>query len=655
MSRFQLLLAGAIVLCAPFGEGGRAPLSLLLLQTLAILFILVAGLRAARPALPGTAQLGTRTVAIAISAGLGLACMSASRAAYPLAAGLGVTDLLAAGGLFLAALAVRVRAGDPILLRNVLVASTSIQSLLAMVRYAKGGVAAAGSEFLNPNHLAAFLNLGLLACVAAAEDRAATPGRRGRILWAAAGALHLMAVLLLASRGAFLGLAAAGAVWIAARWSAWPTRRRAAVTAGTLALVLLGAALVTLRFARDHDPFRYHRLAIWSASLEMVRDSPWIGHGPGMFPHVSSRYNFPVDQGPVRYGRTFTGAHSALLTLAAEDGVLFAACALVAGVLAVVLLARQARRGDPGAVALGGALGIFALLAQGLVEDLQTRPALVLVPALLAGILLGSRRRVAVDEAAPGGRANPRRPRPAATTAAAALLAAAVFLGVALLPYLADHEASAARVSGRAGLPRMERAARLNPWHPEYHHDLAMAAINSDTPAADRYAEASLQLREAARLKPSDYRFPLLRARLEDRIGGPVIGDRSAPVRATALYEEAARLSPLDPRPLLELAAHLASQGRFDDAVRATTRALEIEPNFLRARILQVWILKRLGRAPEAERAVRSLRDTIKVLAEYTPDSTYARDLVADAPGEREQFLASPQPVPSPPGHPGTG
>ncbi len=653
MNRFVLLLACAIVLVAPFGEGGRTPLSLLLLQTLVILFVVSAGLRPARPPLPGTGGSGTRTISILVMVALGLACLSASRAAYPLAAGLGLIDLLAAGGLFLAALTVRAQAGDCIVLRNCLVASTSFQSLLAIVRYAQGGVAAAGSEFLNRNHLAAFLNLGLLVCLAAAEDRAATPGRRGWIPWVLAGGGHLVAILLLASRGAMLGLAVAGACGIAMRWKSWTDRRRVAVAAGGLAILLLGVALLTLRFARDHDPFQYHRLAIWRASLGMVRDNPWMGQGPGMFPHVSPRYNFPADQGPVRYGRTFAGAHSAPLTLAGEDGAPFAACALASGVLMVALLLRRSRRGDPGAAALGGGLGILALLAHGLVEDLQTRPALVLVTALLAGVVL-ARRPAALDDAVPGEMAGPVRLRPA-TRASLIALASVVLLGGVFLPYLADHEAATARASGAAGLARMERAARLNPLHPEYHHDLAMAALNSSAPATQRYAEASLHLREAARLDPIDYRFPLLMARLEDRIGGPQLGDASAAGRGTALYEEAARLAPLDPRPLLELAAHLVSLDRFEEAVECVTRAVEIEPNFLRARILQASILKRLGRAREAERAIRALQDTLRALADYTPDSSYARDLVADAPAERESILSSPQPLPAAPGQRGTG
>jgi O-antigen ligase len=640
-------LAALIIVLAPFREGGREALGLLLLHTLALLFVLLSFLRAAS-APRGAGAWGAlppgpaRAVAGLGAATLLLAAISALRAGYPLAACLGLLDLAAGAGVFVAALAARPSAGDLGLMGSAAVLSTSLQAALALLRFAGGGgTKAAGAGFLNPNHLAAFLNLGLLLSVAAA-DRAWDDGDRRRArLWAGAAALHLAAVALLASRGALLGLGAALSIFVALRFRTWSRARRAAALAA-LALALLAAGgLVARRFGRWQDPLRYQRLAIWKAAGGMLAERPLLGHGPGMFRHLSAAYNVPLDRGPIRFERRFASAHSAPLTLAVEDGAPAAACLLAAAALAAFLLLRARGSGPPG-LARGLGLALAALLAHAAVEDLQERPALVLVPALLAGAILGAagtdpRRAAATDPGGPGPERRVGGVRSAAL-ASAITVASVAFAGAVLLPYLADHEARAARRQDARGLRRMERAARLNPLHPEYRHDLAMATLNSGPPTAERYAEAALHLVAARRLKPIDPRFPLLLARLEAGIGEALFSDASAGGRAAALYAEAAALAPLDPRPLLEMAGHLARLQNHQEALEAAGAALKLEPNFVRARILEASILAGLGRAEEARAAFGRLLATEQALRGFIPESGYAADLVRGAPEERQSL-----------------
>jgi tetratricopeptide (TPR) repeat protein len=217
---------------------------------------------------------------------------------------------------------------------------------------------------------------------------------------------------------------------------------------------------------------------------------------------------------------------------------------------------------------------------------------------------------------------------------AAAVLAAWSGAAVAL-PYIAWREATAARSGGREALPSMRRAARLDPWNAEYHHDLAMACLNSGPPDVGRYLAAAAELDEARRLEPREPRFALLRARLEARAGRVVFADPSADGRAAAGYAEAARLAATDPRPRLEQAGHLADIGRSGEALEATEAALAIEPHYRRARLLHVEILLRLGRQEEARAAWRRLLASDRAIAGYVPDSGYAAEIVADAPARR--------------------
>ena len=651
--RILTALTTAIVLLAPFREGGREPAGLLVLHTLAILYVLCAFAAGSRPswlpAAPGPDALGP-TVTLG-SAALLAACGSALRAAYPLAAGLGAWDLLVPFALFIAAAACPgAGRGHLTWLRAAVVGSTSTQALLALFRYADGGAAAAGRSFLNRNHLAAFLNLGFFLCLTAAEAPAAR--RRARLLWGAAASLNLVALSLLESRGAFLALITVILVYGALRFSAWTPRVRLGASLFVLMCGLIAFVALGERFARADDPYSYHRLSIWKASWRMIAERPLLGHGPGMFPHVSPSHNFPTGAGPVFYGRVFAGAHCAYLTLAAEIGLPGLLCLASAGFGLVALFLRRFDDRELGAALAGSGLGLLALMVQGGVEDLQERPALTLVPALLAGAALAAirnRHRGAMTTADPAVAREPAvRPEGPAvspgrnrwTLAVAGTAAVYLILAAVLLPYLAYHEARMALRLGRAGLPRMRHAAALNPLQPEYRHDLAMAILNSGPLTPDGFAEAEGDLLEAHRLKPIDYRFPLLLARLKARFARGLFDDRTAMGSAAELYGEAVRSAPLNPLPRLELAGQLVELERREEALAVVREALRLEPNFLRARILEATVLLDLGRKEEARASLRSAEATLAALAAYTPDSGYAREITLDARIERDRLAA---------------
>ncbi len=186
----------------------------------------------------------------------------------------------------------------------------------------------------------------------------------------------------------------------------------------------------------------------------------------------------------------------------------------------------------------------------------------------------------------------------------------------------------------------MRRAADLVPFQPEYHHDLAMAILNSGPLSAETFAEVESELLEAEGLKPVDYRFPLLLARVEARFAPPLFEDRTAKGRALERYHRAARLAPLDPRPRLELAAHLVDLGQRPEALQVVREGLRLEPGFVRARILEASILLDLGRNEEARSSMEGLRSTLAALSDYAPQSGYEREITADARPERERLEA---------------
>ena len=652
MSRIARILAVLLLIAAPFGEGGRAPLSLVCLHTLALGLALVAAWRClvmegGRPAGPGSGLLLLPGAAFAWS------CLAATQAVYPYAAWLGILDRSAAVAALFAAVILLGNAADLVLIRNTVVASTAVQSVVALAFATNGGPAEAARIFVNRNHLAAYLNIGLLLCVAATEEALRGGPRRRVLAFGGLVALHLAALLPLQSRGALLGLALALALMIALRWSRWPAAARVSVATAALLALLAGGLLIQRRFEANADPDRYRRLDIWRATTDMIGSRPLLGFGPGSFPHEAPRHNFARRIDPVRYGRQFSGAHSAVLTAIAEDGLPAAAVALGWVIGGSVLLLRRRRPDATSAVTEGVGLAIAALLAQGLVEDLQERPAIILTAALLLGSAVASTRRFTLRTVVPVSRPGSRLAVAALTT-----LAVTVLLTGVLLPYTAYREAARARAAGRAGLPAMRRAARLDPANAEYHLDLAMAALNSGPPTADRYAEAADELHEARRRSPGDPRFPLLLGRLEARAARSVFVPAGAGVApgdgdgdgdgagagaapAARLYEAAVELAPLDPRPRLEQAGFLLDSGEPDQAVASLNAALKIEPHYRRARILLAATELRIGRVAEARNAWDTLLASDSTLKGYTPDSPYAAEIVADEPRERAAFTAA--------------
>ena len=280
---------------------------------------------------------------------------------------------------------------------NGIVASLQYWAGLRLFRIETIGGRVDASAFAgNDGYLALALALGGLVCLAAGL------GARRPAMRLGAGAAGLVALSGLAVDQNLTAVLAvgAGAIVVLGLW----LRRRVVIGAALAVLIagaLVGAHPALWRRAQDAvqtaragewDRLVTYRLGPWAAALEMVRERPAFGWGPGTFaaefvPHrlraeLRWRQRFV---NPFLAG-SYTEAHSDYFQAAAEAGVVAALAAVGAAAALGVGLLRVARRAEEISVRRE-AIVLLALLVAGAASALTWFPfqrPMTAAPLLLA-------------------------------------------------------------------------------------------------------------------------------------------------------------------------------------------------------------------------------------------------------------------------------
>jgi putative inorganic carbon (hco3(-)) transporter len=264
-----------------------------------------------------------------------------------------------------------------------------------------------GVGLYETNYMATILVLLVpLAFVLASQQ----PTAMRRALWAGCGLLLVLMVFMTSSRGGFVGLLAAGMVFV--------YRKQGLGGAVAVALLLFGSVLLlptdlgTRALAtifQDGGPVptelevsnRAHVALFWAA-LRMIGDSPLIGVGPLNFKALSTLYT-GLDQGNI--------AHNSFLEIAAEFGL--PALAVFVLLLAATFrtLGRAARgAGSPEAGELAGwaeglRSGLVGFLVSGCFISAQYEKVLwlsVFLTIVLGALAVHRAQLDAVADAEPG-------------------------------------------------------------------------------------------------------------------------------------------------------------------------------------------------------------------------------------------------------------
>ena len=462
-------------------------------------------------------------------------------------------------------------------------------------------------DFLHPGHIGTYLVAAGLAVggYALGEDR------KWRFRWGlAAGALCVVG-LLGAARASLLALAAGGLVlaFVAARG------RQRLVVGGLVGLGLAaGGGALAWRFMNG-VPFPYSRVGIWRAALAAIGDRPIFGVGPGGFPAVARGYAFRDPQGPAEYAKQFLGPHSDLLAPFVDLGVVGGILLLAGLAWCVARAARAVRsRGEDWGAEAGALAALAAFGAHALVDDLfAARPAVAIASAALLGAL--------------GGRAGARALRlGVASRCVVAVAAVVALLAGEAAPWGADF-------AQRGGRPDL--AAALDPARVVAHIAVARGASG---PAQRRLAAAAEGIERAGEAARGGTAFLEERATFEDALCRGPLAERSTCAAARAAWDAAIAARPTS-APLRRGRGRLAaSLGDAAAAERDVRAALDLEPNYLGARLDLLRLLAEGGKIEEARAQFAELARRARQWDGYKPASPLEATLLRLEPDELQRL-----------------
>ena len=245
------------------------------------------------------------------------------------------------------------------------------------------------------------------------------------------------------------------------------------------------------------------RLPQFQSAIDTWEQSRWEGSGPGT-------YEFTWNRSP-RYQGYVRDAHSLYLEALSETGVpgLAALVVIIAG-LALLLVLAAVREQSPshrGAVAVAAAL-IAVYLTAAAIDWVWELTALSFIAFAAAG---------AVAAGAGDGRYRSRlRPSRVLVPVAALIGALAILPPVVSTSEVRNSQAAARDEDPGEALRHAEEAIDIAPWSAS-----AVAQKSLLLEEAGRFAQAEAYARAAEDREPTNWRYPLLRARLLARLGEP--------------------------------------------------------------------------------------------------------------------------------------
>ncbi|HVM60793.1 MAG TPA: O-antigen ligase family protein [Verrucomicrobiae bacterium] len=329
--------------------------------------------------------------------------------------------------------------------------------------------------FVYPNALAGFLVVAFAPVLAWIWVRARSWD--ARVKWGAlvfAAGVMLFCLLLTGSRG---GLVAFAVMALAVLWCLMPRDGRR--TAGAVAAFLAGLVVV-VALARHGGLLHFgtssleSRTDYWRGAVQIIKDHPWLGTGPGTFGSIYPAYKTALSE-------EAEAVHNNYLQMWSDSGVLafvaFAALWIVA--LWDAFRLAYHRRGDVAAAAICGALAGWAV--HGLLDFELYIPGVALPAFILLGAVQGLKELPKTDTVT----ARRRRTNGAVAVACAGLVVAAVWFEARALTaaYGCEEARQLIGIHPLAALEEAREVAALEPWNSRLQSrlgDIALRAGNGE-------------------------------------------------------------------------------------------------------------------------------------------------------------------------------
>ena len=517
------------------------------------------------------------------------------------------------------------------------------QAVYGLVQFYLLGATRAKGTFASPNHAATYIAAGVIYCYVLACIGPFSVARR--LTWAILGALGLWSLVGTGSRSVLfsMGIALISSVSLLGLAKKY-----------LLGVLLLLAALIVvpnpmrdrLLFSRTEDIYAVQRPKIWLQSAKIILDYPLFGATLGNFEYVSSRYQFPVDEGVGRYSKTFITADNGFLELAAETGIPGILC-MVWGAWVAFMAFRKGLKAmeDPKrrAVFLGAAAVLLVLLLQNLFHKVYRSPPSVWMGMVALSIVLGAGAEGSGpgkvgNRSSSGLMGNPR-------VRALVCYGVAIIIGLGVWPFLCLSPYIAFRYYEKASLLHSEgkleeaeqhllKAISFNSKQPFFFHRLGNVQMERFSQThSPLFAKSALEnFERAAELNSINPTFWHTLGKCHEFMVVFSHGhERQEHIEAASrAYEKAIEFAPTNPFYRVSLAALYVKAGKYENAVRPLEEALELEPNFVTARAVLMDVQQKLGNQKEATALKMQLEKTIERVRGYRPRNDYEARLLME-------------------------
>jgi len=314
------------------------------------------------------------------------------------------------------------------------------------------------------------------------------------------------------------------------------------------------------------DSYAVARPKIWMSAVEIIKERPLTGTGPGNFGLLFFKHRFEGTTSVARYGKITRFAHNEFLQAAAECGIF----CLIFFVWIWVVIFRSYR------YSVASSAALTAVAAHSLFDFNFHLPAVSVMTVLLAADVLSVRAR-------DSGYTRSGRRYAVAVPAALAVLNAVLFA--------------------------------VRPFDAERYKLKGDKLIAADPRAALGF------YKEAVKRSPNNYEYSQTAGELSY-----MTGDREAALR---YLEKSVMLNPKNSFACKSLGQYYFNDGKFMIAEFYFLKALETEPNYLWARYYLARSYEKLDRPDSAMAEYTNVLDINRAFASLTALSSYEKSLLS--------------------------